>query len=359
MSIEDHAAFFARLVEMVPPKFYLHTDAGRVNLKYVKKSVRDEAKAAFKAQYKENKKAQLDPDQAKSTLDLQREVAAAAAAEQRASGRGNEAGPAPTTPVVVGEPAATASRQPAEGTAAPVATLVLTQGKPPSREELRERLQKKLEIMRQQRKADELAGNAEQAKAWREQALATGRQKAKKRTLEVSQGNEKAPKGQPRQKQQKVEGPAAAPELEVKQTFSSLDFGDASRRRHKRPSKAKLLEQAEAKDSEGGVNEKEAWGTALARAAGEKVYDDPKLLRKSLKKEAKMKEKKQKAWQGRIAKQTDEQKTRQNKRQEHISSRIQKKKDKKKDRRDKKLLRAGFEGRKAGYITPGKAAPPS
>lgn len=128
MSIEDHAAFFARLVEMVPPKFYLHTDAGRVNLKYVKKSVRDEAKAAFKAQYKENKKAQLDPDQAKSTLDLQREVAAAAAAEQRASGRGNEAGPAPTTPVVVGEPAATASRQPAEGTAAPVATLVLTQG---------------------------------------------------------------------------------------------------------------------------------------------------------------------------------------------------------------------------------------
>lgn len=33
--------------------------------------------------------------------------------------------------------------------------------------------------MRQQRKADELAGNAEQAKAWREQALATGRQKAK------------------------------------------------------------------------------------------------------------------------------------------------------------------------------------
>lgn len=77
-----------------------------------------------------------------------------------------------------------------------------------------------------------------------------------KRTLEVSQGNEKAPKGQPRQKQQKVEGPAAAPEPEVKQTFSSLDFGDASRRRHKRPSKAKLLEQAEAKDSEGGVNEK-------------------------------------------------------------------------------------------------------
>lgn len=30
--------------------------------------------------------------------------------------------------------------------------------------------------------------------------------------------------------------------------------------------------------------QQEAWGTALARAAGEKVYDDPKLLRKSLKK---------------------------------------------------------------------------
>ena len=31
-------------------------------------------------------------------------------------------------------------------------------------------------------------------------------------------------------------------------------------------------------------HEQEAWKTASARAAGEKVYDDPKLLKKSLKK---------------------------------------------------------------------------
>ncbi len=40
-----------------------------------------------------------------------------------------------------------------------------------------------------------------------------------------------------------------------------------------------------------------AWKAALARAAGEKVLDDPKLLRKSLKRETKRREKHGKAWQ--------------------------------------------------------------
>ena len=78
-----HAAFFDRLVELVPAKYYLAAEQEPVNLKYLKKSARDEAKAAFKQQYKANKRAKLDPDTAQTTLQLQRAAAAgrAAAAE--------------------------------------------------------------------------------------------------------------------------------------------------------------------------------------------------------------------------------------------------------------------------------------
>ncbi len=48
------------------------------------------------------------------------------------------------------------------------------------------------------------------------------------------------------------------------------------------------------------VLEREAWRKALQQARGEKVYDDPKRLRRSLKKEKDAKRKSQAAWQGRV-----------------------------------------------------------
>ncbi len=55
----------------------------------------------------------------------------------------------------------------------------------------------------------------------------------------------------------------------------------------------------------------EAWQAALLRARGEKVLDDTKLLRKSLKREAKAKQKSREAWKQRVQKQNDEQAARQ------------------------------------------------
>ncbi len=45
---------------------------------------------------------------------------------------------------------------------------------------------------------------------------------------------------------------------------------------------------------------KQSWGAALARASGEKVLDDPKLLKKSIKRAAALKEKRSNAWQERV-----------------------------------------------------------
>ena len=57
----------------------------------------------------------------------------------------------------------------------------------------------------------------------------------------------------------------------------------------------------------------ESWRAALLRASGQKVLDDPKLLRKSLKKEAKRKEKSSKGWQERVQAQEEKKAAKQNK----------------------------------------------
>lgn len=57
----------------------------------------------------------------------------------------------------------------------------------------------------------------------------------------------------------------------------------------------------------------EAWRAALSRAAGEKVLDDPKLLRKSIKREQADKARSARKWQERVAAQQEQQCSRQDK----------------------------------------------
>ncbi|KAK2079850.1 hypothetical protein QBZ16_002245 [Prototheca wickerhamii] len=323
----QHAAFFAGLVELVPPKYYLHTDADHVNLKYMKKKDAQNAKANFKLQHKAAKRASLDPAKAKTTLDIQRDLEGKAVEEKASQ--------------------APSSNSAAAGRALG-ASLHLSAGKAPSRDDLRERLQKKLEVgeaawsvagwmcdygCRSERKAKEEASTADQAKNWRDEALKSGRAKLEKRAPEAP-----APGPTPPQKKAKT---AAKPAAQQEVPLSNVNFGGKAAKAGKKLSKAQLLAKAEAKQGQQSTE----------------VYDDPKLLKKSLKKEAKLKAKKSKAWQERVASQEEEKKQRQDKRKTNIQSRIQDTKNRKKDRREKKLMRPGFEGRKTGFITPGKAPP--
>jgi hypothetical protein len=73
MDLESHAKFFDRLVNLIPAKFYLpQADGERINLKYMKKSERDDARSALKHIAKEAKRKKLDPEAAKSTVELQK-----------------------------------------------------------------------------------------------------------------------------------------------------------------------------------------------------------------------------------------------------------------------------------------------
>ena len=119
-----------------------------VNLKYMKKSARDEARAAFKQQHKAVKRAQLDPDTAKTTLELQKEAAAKQAAQQAANGAAesdddSEGGGSDSGSD--GEGGERQQQQQPGRDGLQVGQLAIA-SKPASREELRERLQKKLEV---------------------------------------------------------------------------------------------------------------------------------------------------------------------------------------------------------------------
>jgi hypothetical protein len=91
---------------------------------------------------------------------------------------------------------------------------------------------------------------------------------------------------------------------------------------------------------------KQSWGAALARASGEKVLDDPKLLRKSIKRAAALKAHRTAAWADRLAATTERMEAQQAKRKEHLQQRTDEKVAKRIERREKKLERPGFEGRK-------------
>jgi hypothetical protein len=88
----------------------------------------------------------------------------------------------------------------------------------------------------------------------------------------------------------------------------------------KKPTKEELLRAAEARAARTGDAQDEAaksraaqlaWQAALSRAQGERVLDDPKLLRRSIKREAKAKQKSAKKWQERVGAQQEAKQARQ------------------------------------------------
>lgn len=76
-TVRAHARFFDHLVDLIPAKFYNGDGDDRVDLMSMKKAARAAAKQEFKAKYKENKLAKLDPDAPATTLEQQKAAAAA------------------------------------------------------------------------------------------------------------------------------------------------------------------------------------------------------------------------------------------------------------------------------------------
>lgn len=321
------AEFLDRLVDLIPAKHYLDSAAeGHVEVRYLQKSERAAMKEEFKKKYKEAKRAKLDPDEAVGTLvqlQKQQEAKQREREEQQQGADGDDAHK-------------TASRT----------------------EELRLKLQKRLEDMRKQRKAEETKEKVKSVKDWKEEALKKGRKKA---AAQQKQGRQKMSKIERIDREERTTRGNRSVQQKEKPvgsdfSFGKLEFGgEDGARPKKKQSKQELLEHVE-KESQKTLSKDEekrrAWKAALARAHGEKVLDDPRLLKKSIKKDVKLKERKTKAWNERMEKVKEKQNQRQQKRKDNLQQRIDAKREKKKERREKKLLRAGFEGRKKGFIAP-------
>lgn len=145
---------------------------------------------------------------------------------------------------------------------------------------------------------------------------------------------------------------------EGKMVFSKFDFSEIGAKKiqpkvdkdpkkilqnlEKQKLKIAELEKAGKKDAADELKEKQAWKTVLAKASGEKIKDNPELLKKSVKREEHKKKRSAKKWETRIDGVQKTQNEKQQKRQDNILKR-------KKDKKVNKLKKAA----KRGRIIPG------
>ncbi len=331
------ALFIDKLADLIPAK-HLNDSSAQSDVRFLKKAEREAKTAQWRSDFQERKRERLNPDHKHDD------------GNKRDGGDRRDAPEGPEGP-----------KGPDSGPAVNGNTS----------DALRLKLQKRLEEMRKKRKADELQEKVKSVKEWKNDALDPGRKKAAGQQRQARQKLSKAKGGsvaagkntsndtRNQLKGKKVPNHEAEPQQKNDFSFSKIEFDGQpqfKKRGSKKPSKQDLLEQIE-KDQNRVLTKAEekakAWKAALARVHGEKVLDNPRLLRKSIKKDTKSAEKRQKTWNERVEKVKEQHKQKQHKRRANLQARATGKIQKKIQRREKKLTggnRAGFEGRKSTPI---------
>ncbi|KAI5790128.1 surfeit locus protein 6-domain-containing protein [Geopyxis carbonaria] len=273
------------------------------------------------------------------------------------------------------------------GTEQPLGEAVKPSLDPVERAEQRSRLTQRIEALRVKRKAD----NPDGSPARNRQELMDARRKKeaarkerKKEFRERAKASEEskipnvARETVNQTQNTRVTGPNAV-KLEKTLSFGRVIFDDGQRLDHtlqgferekKRRGPTDVLGQlkhVEAKkrrienmpeEKREIIEEKDKWAKALKQATGEKVRDDEKLLKKSLKRQEKTKKKSGREWKERIDTVAKAKHIKAKKREENIQARKDQKKDGKKGGKKasgkkgkpgkkafKKGSRPGFEGR--------------
>ncbi|XP_002513804.2 ribosomal RNA-processing protein 14-C [Ricinus communis] len=323
--IHENSVFFDKLIELIPPKFYLPVDD--TDKKWFQGLSKDE-KALAKKESRENiKKARrdrLDPEKSSTTtLNLLMQNLE----KEKSNNESDDEEEVEVHPIMSG--------------------LQEDGEKSATYEELRQRLRRKIEELRGGRNT----GGSDKVKRKNEKGVI--QQKKRKRD---SESDDKKPTL--KESKENVEKDVAEAAKELKFSHVKLGSEEEHGKKKKRKlskmkelEKAKQLEEAK-KDPEKGhiITEKHSWKAATDRAAGVKVHDNPKLLNQSLKKEKKRQQKNAEKWKERLETQQKMKAEKQQKRSQNIADRIHKKKMNKIAKREKKLLRPGFEGRKEGYV---------
>jgi len=127
-------------------------------------------------------------------------------------------------------------------------------------------------------------------------------------------------------------------EMEKEKKRQSLDPATALKKIQKSKEKVKLWDSKGKSEKARNIENNIAWENATAKAMGEKVKDDETLLKKAIKKKQQIKGSKKKKWENRVEAVESKKAGKQSKREENISKR-------KKEKKDKKMKHAVAKGR--------------
>ncbi|KAM7256932.1 hypothetical protein ACFE04_012673 [Oxalis oulophora] len=321
--IIEHSLFFDKLVDLIPSRFYLPTDdQDKPWYQGLSKKEKVNQKKETRENLKLARKIRLDPDKSTTTLEMLKQS--------------------------IEKEKSTAEEDENETDAKPmVLDLEENNNRSVTYEELRQKLHRKIEELRGSRNNGD-------------------REKRISERKEIFEENKRKRESDPEYKKKvKTEVSDAKVKQDVEEASNSLTFGyvklgdeeEHGRKKKRKMSKFKELDEAakleEAKkDPEKGeeIAKKHMWKAAVSRATGVKVHDDPKLLKKKISKEKKVRQKNAEKWKERVQSTQKLKAEKQEKRSGNINERIQQKKQRKIEKREKKLMRPGFEGRKDGFI---------
>jgi Surfeit locus protein 6/60S ribosome biogenesis protein Rrp14 len=348
--IHEHSLFFDQLVGLIPARFFLPYSSDD---KPWFPGLSKKEKEKFKEQTRENiiksRRDRLDPtrsvsstlDLLKKSLDEEKELSCDENEEEDARDREEEEEEE--------EVEAEKEVERAQSNA------LLTDERPVTYEELQRRLRKRIaELSAGRNTRPEAQLKQERRKEVKNKKKPKIQTKKNKENETASAGNADKRKREDgkdeifmkRNKKNKVGEPTDV-------IFGQVRIDGKENKRKKRLSKenelkrAKRLEELK-KDPEKG--KKVSWKAAVTKAAGEKVHDDPKLLKQSIKKEKKRQVKSKIKWREREETVAKAKAEKQSKRAGNIKERIHQKKMSKIEKREKKLMSPGFEGKKVNLM---------
>ncbi|KAH8553786.1 surfeit locus protein 6-domain-containing protein [Umbelopsis sp. PMI_123] len=387
--LESHAQTFDTLLKLIPAKYYItdHTDDDKPS-KFMKNKRKQAPKQAVKEASKKAKKAKLDPESHKSVAELQREAAERKEAEKKLqdddeiddenessdeidddemveanfAGLGNGIASDDEEEEDDEDDEIEDAEEKMDVETSTTDSANITPMVKTDISELKERLHKRIADLRKNRNAP----NSDPSNAKSRDSILQSRMKRKQdRKKNLQAQKEKRSKGSVNEEiiKESTVGKSGKDEKfstsSIKED-SDLFFGrietGAEHKKKKGPSDAKTqlkaveakqqkLERLRKEDKERAsqLEEKETWKKALSLASGEKVKDDVKLLKKTIKREEHVKLKSAKAWNERKEKVKKDEADKVKKRTANIQKKIDAKKDKRMGKKPK--ARPGFEGK--------------
>ena len=330
--LRTYSAYFTTMVDLIPAKFYLtkdpEMDESLQSSKYWVNKKSKAPKQSVKEATKRARRMKLDPDNQKTNIEQQRD-ALDLEAKSSAQVECEDFNEGLVNPQKKGFSVET------------VRSTELS--------DLRERLKAKVDSLRGKRKVREVEP---EQKALKKQKVMEKRKRRKearqnKKRHQQNVAATKAGKERPSIKEESGKIVFSKFDFSVpsKQANGTKHKNDYRRLLAKAEATEKKLEELKRNDKKRGeeLQERLEWRKAMDLAKGEKVKDNPKLIKKTLKRLEKKKSQSHKQWMERASQEQQQREKRQELRRKHIQERVEHIKAKKSKKRFKKGKRTpGF-----------------